>query len=507
MAERQKRARRSERVTRTGRRGAVTVGGGLPAIGLEAEFSTVIDGVAQKPEDVFGSPRSIVRGPLVHRTGRSYHLPTGGALYFDTGVMEIATPMIEISRGCGARGTRSLWESLAFLRNELDAWEDETGREVRLVGFSAHYNVSFDVPRSEAKHGRSVEQLAYLLTHILAAPVMLLAANRRSTGVGVRPRGNRIEITADFTPDAALMAATATLIVGIVRDVMTWPSYDLAQLDERGIPVVKQFVPVPHSSRKGWVAKYSCFPANPFTADVDGIRWTTRAGEHMSLRNMAGRTTREFWPSIRALGDPLSLRLIAAVMRGRAPSLLELDDRPVAYDDVGRLCTWNDLFPVTLLPRSRYERVLSNAIAGRRVRMGGAWHKPVGMKGWTHVVFKRERDGKRHVRSLDDMLMHLDAWDRSADRREGDRRRSATGEGELERRRAERRAQVADTLERRRDSDQDVALSRPDGIVDTPASSAVVPPPPARQAASVTAVPRPAAGRDEAPLVIVTRTT
>jgi hypothetical protein len=224
--------KRPRRAPRIGARSGVRLpaSGGLPAIGLEAEFTTIIDGVHQKPEDVFGSPRHIVRGPLVHRTGRSYHLPTGGALYFDTGVMEIATPMIEIARGCGARGTRSLWESLGFLREELDAWETESGREVRLVGFSAHYNVSFELSRSEQHHGRSVEQLAYLLTHILAAPVMLLAANRRSTGIGVRPRGNRIEITADFTPDAALMAATATLIVGIVREVMTWPTYSLEEL-------------------------------------------------------------------------------------------------------------------------------------------------------------------------------------------------------------------------------------------------------------------------------------
>ncbi len=506
MAERQKRARRSDQATRTGRR-AGPVSGGLPAIGLEAEFTTVIDGTPQRPEDVFGSPRKIVRGPLVHRTGRSYHLPTGGALYFDTGVIEIATPMIEIARGCGARGTRSLWESLAFLRSELDAWEEETGREVRLVGFSAHYNVSFDVPRSEAKHGRSVEQLAYLLTHILAAPVMLLAANRRSTGVGVRPRGNRIEITADFTPDAALMAATVTFIVAVVREVMTWSSYDLDQLDARAIPVVKTFVPVPHSSRKGWVAKYSCFPANPFTADVDGVRWTTRDGERMSLRGMAGRTTRLFWPAIRALGDPLSLRLIAAVMRGRAPSLLELEDRPLAYDDVGRLCTWNDLFPVTLLPRSRYERVLSNAIAGHRVRMGGAWHRPVGMKGWTHVVFKRERDGVRHIRSLDDMLMHLDAWDRSADRRLVDRRHSATGEGELERRRAERRTQAEDTLQRRRESDQELTPDTAGAVVDvvSPVQSAPRPSPSVWPSTPTAA--RASAGRDEAPLVIVTRTS
>lgn len=445
-----KRPRRTDRAAQV--EGAA-IGGGLPAIGLEAEFMTVVDGVPQRPEDVFGSPRHVVRGPLVYRTGRSYHLPTGGALYFDTGVMEIATPMIEIARGCGARGTRSLWENLGFLRNELDAWEIANDRTVRLVGFSAHYNVSFDVPSSERRNGRSIEQLAYLLTYVLATPVMLLAANRRSTGVGARPRGNRIEITADFTPDAALMAATATLIVGIVRAVMTWPDYSLGQLAAHDIPVVRGFVPVPHSSRKGWVAKHSCFPANPFTADVDGDRWTLRSGERMSLREMAGRTTRHFWSSIRALGDPLSLQLIAAVMRGRAPSLLELDDRPAAYDDVGRLCTWNDLFPLTLLPRSRYERVLGHAIAGRRVRIDGTWHKPVGVRGWTHVVLRREHDGARRVCSLDELLMHLDAWDRSANRRVKERRISPTVEPELERRAYTRRAQLADTMERRRASD------------------------------------------------------
>ena len=480
---------------------------GLPAIGLEAEFTTIVDGEAQKPEDVFGSPRHLVRGPLVHRTGRSYHLPTGGALYFDTGVMEIATPMIEIARGCGARGTRSLWESLAFLRNELDAWEDRTGREIRLVGFSAHYNVSFDVPESERKHGRSVEQLAYLLTHILAAPVMLLAANRRSTGVGVRPRGNRIEITADFTPDAALMAATATLIVGIVREVMTWPSYGLEQLAAHRVPVVAGFVPVPHSSRMGWVAKYSCFPENPFTADVDGVKWTTRAGERLSLRTMAGRTTRRFWRSISALGDPLSLQLIAAVMRGRAPSLLELEDRPAAYDDVGRLCTWDDLFPVTLLPRSRYERVLGHAISGRRVRIAGAWHKPVGMKGWTHVVFKRERDGARRVRSLDDMLAHLDAWDRTADRRLTDRR-VARARQEQERRASERRAPIDDTLERRRESDTELVVERPVVKADGPVRSDSATPSKALGVSlAPTTGPTSAAARAAAPLVIVARTS
>src|SRR4051812_36594564 len=152
----------------------------MSAIGIEAEFVVVIDGQPVRPEDIFGSPRRIVRGPLLHRTGRSYHLPTGSAVYFDTGVIELATPMIELERGCAARAGRSLWESILFLRRELDVWQQRVGRDVRLVGFSTHYNVSFTPPTGALASNRTVEQLALLLTYILPAPVMLLAANRQS---------------------------------------------------------------------------------------------------------------------------------------------------------------------------------------------------------------------------------------------------------------------------------------------------------------------------------------
>ena len=469
--DRLKRPRRGDRAPHAQRRARA---GGLPAIGIEAEFATIVDGVPVRPEDEFGSPRAIVRGPMVHRTGRSYHLPTGGAVYFDTGVIELATPMIEIEPGCGARGTRVLWESLGFLRDELDAWERRRERTVRLVGFSTHYNVSFDQLGGAGGGDRTVERFAYLLTHVLAAPVMLLAANRRSTGVGVRPRGNRIEVTADFTPDAGLMAATATLVVGIARAVMAWPSYHLRELERHGLPVVHGFAPIVHSSRQGWVARHTCFPQNPFACDVNAQLWTTTAGERMSLRDMAGRTTRTFWNSIRSLGDPLSLQLIAAVMRGRAPSLLELLDRPAAYEDVGRLCRWDDLFPITLLPRSRFERVLVHAITRRRVRMDGSWHRPVGVRGWTHVVFRRERDGARRVMSLDEMLAHLDAWDRTADRRMSQRRVAVLVRREIERRvDAERRAQLEAVDQDRRA--MDVAEFEP-GAAEPSDPGASVPP-------------------------------
>jgi hypothetical protein len=387
----------------------------MSALGIEAEFVVVMDGSPVRPEDVFGSPRRIVRGPLMHRTGRSYHLPTGSAVYFDTGVIELATPMIELERGCAARAGRSLWESILFLRRELDAWQAANGRDVNLVGFSTHYNVSFDVPTSDDA-GRTVEKLALLLMYILPAPIMLLAANRQSTGIGVRPRGNRIEITADFTPDAALMIATATLVVGIVKDVMSWPSYEVSILDAPGqveVPRFRGFAPVTHSSRKGWVARYSCFPRNPFLAHVDDDTWDVQNGEAISLRAIAGRVTRRFWPSIRRYADPFTLRLIGDVMAGRAPSLLEMADRPPAYESVGRLCAWEEsLFPEHELPRSRYERVLIRAIHGDRLHLGaGEWYKPTGMRGWTHVIFRRERDRSKHVFSLDYLLRHLDDWE------------------------------------------------------------------------------------------------
>jgi hypothetical protein len=192
---------------------------------------------------------------------------------------------------------------------------------------------------------------------------------------------------------------------------------------------------------------------------VNAVAWPTTTGQRLSLREMAGRTTRAFWRSIRALGDPLSLQLIAAVMRGRAPSLLELPDRPAAYDDVGRLCRWDDLFPITLLPRSRFERVLGHAIAGRRVRMDGCWHRPVGVRGWTHVVFRRERDGARRVLSLDEMLAHLDAWDRTADRRMSPRRIVANARREIERRMLTDRRVVEEQVEYRADSEVPVPCS------------------------------------------------
>jgi hypothetical protein len=384
----------------------------LAAMGMEAECSLVLDDQPTRPEALFGSPRDFIRGELMHRQGTSYHLPTGGAVYFDTGVIEVATPVVEIERGCAARAGRLLWESLQFIRGELDAWDAANGHRTRLVGFSAHYNVSFELPAGQPANGRTIEQLALLLTYILPAPVMLLATNRRSTGVGVRPRKDRIEITSDFTPSPSLMIATAAVIVGVVREVMTWPTYELDELAKHDVAVIAGFQPMPHTSRKGWLARFTCYPKNPFTCDVDGERWQTQQHGSLSLRAIAERTVRQFWRPIRRMCDPFTFRLIAAVLRGRSPSLLDLDDRPDDYEDVGRLCAWDGRLPPAQLARSRYERVVLRAVSGDVLRVNGQRLRPIGMKGWSAVVFRREDEGDEVI-ALDDLVDRLEDWERS----------------------------------------------------------------------------------------------
>jgi hypothetical protein len=315
----------------------------MPVIGMESEFNVWLDEVEINPEPYWKHPSAFIDQPLLKREKTSLQLPTGGAVYFDRGVIEVVTPVIELAPSCTARMVRNLWEQIGFVRDELTNWGRKNGHTVRLKAYSSHYNISYEIPKSEQNRHRNEKALALLLAYILPVPVMLIASNRRSTGVGVRPRGARIEVTVDFTPDPGLMIATAALVVGIVREVMTWPSYDLSLLEKLPIPVVAGVVPGKHTTRKGWLTKDFHYQQSPYTSDVNAPIWQTQFGDKRSLRQMAKETAWFFRRAIRRYSDPFSFRLLFAVLDGRAPSLLELVDRPTAYEDVGRLCRWGSV--------------------------------------------------------------------------------------------------------------------------------------------------------------------
>jgi hypothetical protein len=317
----------------------------MPVIGMESEFNVWLDEVEIDPKPFWKHPGAFIDRPLLPREKSSLQLPTGGAVYFDRGVIEVVTPVIELAPHSTARMVRNLWEQIGFVREQLTKWEKANDHTVRLKAYSAHYNISYEIPKRLQTPHRNEKKLALLLAYILPVPGMLVAANRRSTGIGVRPRGARIEVTSDFTPDPGLMIATATLIVGIVREVMSWPSYELSELEKRPIPVIAGVVPGKHTTRKGWLTKDFHYAQSPYTSDVNAPIWKTQFGDMKSLRQIGLETAWYFRKSIRRFSDPFSFRYLFAVLDGRAPSMLELIDRPAAYDDVGHLAKWGMVIP------------------------------------------------------------------------------------------------------------------------------------------------------------------
>src|SRR3954463_749708 len=390
--------RRTERDTQSLRRRTLGATPPRAVIGLEAEFNLFVNGRRRRPEKLFGDPSRLVRRRMIPRTGKSFQLPAGGAIYFDTGVIEVATPIVELEPGCCYRATRLLWEQIHYVGEELRRWARRNNCRAQLQGFSTHYNFSFETKHASA--ARDANRLGYLLAHILPAPVMLLAANRKSTAVGVRPRGKRIEVTTDFTPDSALMLATCAFVAGVAGVASGWPDYDLARLDENKIPRFVPFRLRKHSSRKGWRVTKQSLARDPFLCDVNAEIWKVADGRELSLRQFAHETLRPFRASIRRVGDLETLRHIEAVFDGDARSLLDFPELPEAYDDAGHEWNWNRR-RIRHWPRSVYEKVIHRVIARQPIYVRGKRYVAERMQGWYEVMFRETKTGTRRIFNLD----------------------------------------------------------------------------------------------------------
>ncbi len=370
-------------------------------IGLEAEFNLFVNGRRRRPEKVFGDPSRLVRRRMIPRTGKSFQLPAGGAIYFDTGVIEVATPIVELEPGCCYRATRLLWEQIRYLRVELDHWAKRNKCQCRLQGFSTHYNFSF--PNARKSKLRNATKLAYLLAHILPVPVILLAANRKSSAVGVRPRRTRVEVTADFTPDPALMLATCAFVAGALKTVRRWEDFGLRHLNRNGIPHITPFRLRKHSSRRGWRVTADSLARNPFTADTNAPLWKLRDGRILSLRSIAAETLRPFRRRIRQISDSATLEHISAVFAGDARSLLDFPARPDAYDDVGRTIDWGRR-RMRRWSRSKYEKIIHRVIAHEPVRIGQKRYRADRMNGWYQVDCREVGTRRRRTFNLDELV-------------------------------------------------------------------------------------------------------
>src|SRR5918996_1511345 len=120
----------------------------MPVIGMESEFNVWLDEVEINPEPYWKHPSAFIDQPLLKREKTSLQLPTGGAVYFDRGVIEVVTPVIELAPACTARMVRNLWEQIGFVRDQLTNWGDKNGHHIRLQAYSSHYNISYEIPQS-----------------------------------------------------------------------------------------------------------------------------------------------------------------------------------------------------------------------------------------------------------------------------------------------------------------------------------------------------------------------
>jgi hypothetical protein len=284
---------------------------------------------------------------------------------------------------------------------ELDHWGKRRNCDCRLQGFSTHYNFSF--PNARRSRLRNATNLAYLLAHILPVPVMVLATNRQSSAVGVRPRGNRIEVTVDFTPDPTLMLATCVFIAAAMETVIRWEDFRLRQLGRHGLPRMARFRLRKHSSRRGWRITPDSLGRNPFTSDINESPWKLQDGRTLSLRAIAAETLWPFRQRIRQISDPSTLEHITAVFAGDARSLLDFEKRPDAYDDVGHEIDWGRR-RMRRWSRSKYEKIIHRVIAREPIHIGQKHYRVDRMNGWYQVDFREVGTKRRRTFNLDELV-------------------------------------------------------------------------------------------------------
>ena len=190
--------------------------------------------------------------------------------------------MIEIRRAVAQRRGAFAVGALQFHPRRARCPGTRKGRETQLVGFSAP-TTSFELPRGARRTGApssswpSCSRTSCTGARDAAGDEPALHRCRRASSARGTSRSS------DFTPSAALMIATATLIVGIVREVMM-AEPRVGRTRQAASP--SSTAPCPCPSRKGWLARFDCYPKGALR-----VRHRQRAVEHGTA-----------WPATAACG-------------------------------------------------------------------------------------------------------------------------------------------------------------------------------------------------------------
>ena len=195
-----------------------------PVIGLEAEFTLFVDDVKRRPEDVFGTPakahrpandsadRQVVsaaerrRDLLRYRRDRSRdadHRARAGLL---------------LSRDASALGTNPL--------RAPGARRMERAQQLPHAGCRASARITISPSRPRVPHARGPRASSPFSSRTSCRSRRCCSRRiARAPPSACGRAGSRLEVTADFTPDAALMLATCAFIAGVVEGVLHWDNY------------------------------------------------------------------------------------------------------------------------------------------------------------------------------------------------------------------------------------------------------------------------------------------
>jgi hypothetical protein len=205
-----------------------------------------------------------------------------------------------------------------------------------------------------------------------------------------------------------LMLATCAFIAGAMETVLRWEDFRLRQLGRHRLPRIARFRLRKHSSRRGWRVTADSLGQNPFISDLNESLWKLRDGRRLSLRAIAVETLRPFRQRIRQISDPSTLEHIAAVFAGDARSLLDFEQRPDAYDDVGHGIDWGRR-RMRRWPPSKYERVIHRVIAREPMRIGQKRYQVDRMNGWYEIEFREVGTKRRRRFNLDELVRLSDS--------------------------------------------------------------------------------------------------
>jgi hypothetical protein len=258
-----------------------------------------------------------IAGLALHPTNpHMYFTNRGVAIIADGVVAEIATPPVELARGCGT--SVASWAEAA--RIELMAL---VGDSTRLLGGSTHISITTDPAHND--------RIAALYARTFAAGLMLLMDQPHSPGLLVRPRPGRLELCGEFVVGASLTDA-AVFALGSVACLE-----DYAVTGRASIPAFLDVVLQNGRRRYGWYVDRNAFGTDLYSG-VRRARLHRADGRVVAAQDYLAVAWRLARPYAEEYATTAELASVDRVVSGADPLPMEAG----SYGEVPQSTTWPD---------------------------------------------------------------------------------------------------------------------------------------------------------------------